>query len=162
MVPVQADKAELVAMGGLAPRKCHKIFNKYFNLLEWCREGWWRGNGCWGLAWMHWAENFRKTAPSAITVKHLKCFISIFSNKAILLALENCTTKSQARRRQGEAWGMRHEARGSCNKNYDDFLIKPEKRQQNSPATTTITSFVAKWKTKIVQIRALSFAVNDV
>lgn len=74
---------------------------------------------------MHWAENFRKTAPSAITVKHLKCFISIFSNKAILLALENCTTKSQARRRQGEA-------RGSCNKNYDDFLIKQEKWQQNT------------------------------
>lgn len=24
------------------------------------------------------------------------------------------------------------EARGSCNKNYDDFLIKQEKRQQNT------------------------------
>lgn len=81
--------------------KCHKIFNKYFNLLaETARSE--RPPKIEARCIEH---KFLNTA-SAISAEHLKCFISIFSYKAILLALENYNKVASRRQLQQELWWL--------------------------------------------------------
>lgn len=139
--------------------KCHKIFNKYFNLLELGRkrgreEEWGGGeNGCWVLPVYALSWKFSQNCAVCDNRQALKMLYFHFQQQSNFISFRKLYNKVASKMRQ----------RGSCNKNYDDFLIKQRRGSKNSPTTTTtaamtaitITSFVAKWKAKIVQIRAL-------
>lgn len=129
--------------------KCHKIFNKYFNLLELGRKR--GGNGCWVLPVYALSWKFSQNCAVCDNRQVLKMLYFHFQQQSNFISFRKLYNKvASSKMRQ----------RGSCNKNYDDFLIKQRRGSKNSPTTTattaiTITSFVAKWKAKIVQIRAL-------